>query len=50
MVSIGATATGAIILGGLADHIGISLAFSLAGGLGTVLLATTIIRASGPSK
>jgi len=50
MVSIGATATGAIILGGLADHIGVSLAFSLAGGLGTVLLATTIIRASGPSK
>ena len=50
MVSIGATATGAIILGGLADHIGISLAFSLAGGLGTVLLATTIIRASGPNK
>ena len=50
MVSIGATATGAIILGGLADHIGISLAFSLAGGLGTVLLTTTIIRASGPSK
>ena len=50
MVSIGATATGAIILGGLADHIGISLAFSLAGGLGTVLLATTILRASGPSK
>ena len=50
MVSIGATATGAIILGGLADHIGISLAFSMAGGLGTVLLATTIIRASGPSK
>ena len=50
MVSIGATATGAIILGGLADHIGISLAFSLAGGLGTVLLATTIIRASGPIK
>ena len=50
MVSIGATATGAIILGGLADHIGISLAFSLAGGLGTVLLATTIIPASGPSK
>ena len=50
MVSIGATATGAIILGGLADHIGVSLAFSLAGSLGTVLLATTIIRASGPSK
>ncbi|MDG1421096.1 MAG: MFS transporter [Tateyamaria sp.] len=50
MVSIGATATGAIILGGLADHIGVSLAFSLAGGLGTVFLATTIIRASGPSK
>ena len=50
MVSIGATATGAIILGGLADHIGISLAFSLAGGLGTVLLATTILRGSGPSK
>ena len=50
MVSIGATATGAIILGGLADHIGISLAFSLAGGLGTVLLATVTIRASGPSK
>ena len=50
MVSIGATATGAIILGGLADHIGVSLAFSLAGGLGTVLLATTIIQASGPSK
>ena len=50
MVSIGATATGAIILGGLADHIGISLAFSLAGGLGTVLLATTILRASRPSK
>ena len=50
MVSIGATATGAIILGGLADHIGISLAFSLAGGLGTVLLANTIIRASEPSK
>ena len=46
MVSIGATATGAIILGGLADHIGISLAFSLAGGLGTVLLATTILRGS----
>ena len=50
MVSIGATATGAIILGGLADHIGISLAFNLAGGLGTVLLATTVLRASGPSK
>ena len=50
MVSIGATATGAIILGSLADHIGISLAFSLAGGLGTVLMATTILRASGPSK
>lgn len=50
MVSIGATATGAIILGGLADHIGVSLAFSLAGSLGTVLLATTIIRTSGPSK
>ena len=50
MVSIGATATGAIILGGLADHIGISLAFSLAGGLGTILLATTILRVSGPSK
>ena len=50
MVSIGATATGAIILGGLTDHIGISLAFSLAGGLGTVLMATTILRASGPSK
>ena len=50
MVSIGATAMGAIILGGLSDHIGISLAFSLAGGLGTVLLVTTILRASGPSK
>jgi MFS family permease len=50
MVSIGATATGAIILGSLADYIGISLAFSLAGGLGTVLMATTILRASGPSK
>ena len=45
MVSIGATATGAIILGGLADHIGISLAFSLAGGLGTVLLTTIVLRA-----
>ena len=45
MASIGATATGAIILGGLTDHIGISLALSFAGGLGTVLLATIVLRA-----
>ena len=50
MVSIGATATGAIILGGLTDHIGISLALSLAGGLGTVLLATIVLKARGPIK
>lgn len=50
MVNIGATATGAIVLGGLADYIGISLAFGLAGGLGTLLLATIILRARWASK
>ncbi|MDG2406112.1 MAG: MFS transporter [Paracoccaceae bacterium] len=44
MVNTGATATGAIVLGGLADYIGFSLALSLAGGLGTVFLATIVLR------
>ncbi len=43
MVNTGATATGAMILGGLTDHIGISLGLGLAGGLGTILLTIVIV-------
>jgi hypothetical protein len=50
MVSIGATDTGVIILGWLADYMGISLALSLAGTLGTVLLTIIVLRARRPSK
>ena len=44
VVNVGATATGAMILGGLADYIGIPTAFCFAGGLGTVLLLTALLK------
>ncbi|MDB2529321.1 MFS transporter [Paracoccaceae bacterium] len=44
VVNVGATATGAMILGGLADYIGIPTAFCFAGGLGTVLLLTAVLK------
>lgn len=44
MVGIGAAATGAIVLGFLADQLGFSLALSLTGGLGVVLLGSLILR------
>ena len=44
VVNVGATATGAMILGGLADYIGIPTAFCFAGGLGTVLLITAVLK------
>ena len=44
VVNVGATATGAMILGGLADYIGIPTAFCFAGGIGTVLLITAVLK------
>ena len=44
VVNVGATATGAMILGGLADYIGIPTAFCFAGGLCTVLLITAVLK------
>ena len=44
VVNVGATATGAMILGGLADYIGIPTAFCFAGGLGTALLITAVLK------
>ncbi|MED7677875.1 MFS transporter [Rhodobacteraceae bacterium IMCC15231] len=44
VVNVGATATGAMMLGGLADYIGIPTAFCFAGGLGTVLLLTAVLK------
>ena len=44
IVNVGATATGAMILGGLTDYIGIPTAFCFAGGLGTVLLLTALLK------
>ena len=44
VVNVDATATGAMILGGLADYIGIPTAFCFAGGLGTVLLITAVLK------
>ena len=44
VVNVGATATGAMILGGLSDYIGIPTAFCFAGGLGTVLLLTALLK------
>ena len=44
MVGIGATAMGAIALGGLADYIGFTLAFGAGSALGIVVLATFALR------
>ena len=44
MVGIGATAMGAIALGGLADYIGFTLAFGVGSALGIVVLATFALR------
>jgi MFS family permease len=44
MVGIGATAMGAIVLGGLADYIGFALAFGAGSALGIVVLATFALR------
>lgn len=44
MVAIGATATGAIVLGFLADQFGFSWALGLSGGLGFVILGSVILR------
>jgi len=38
MVSMGAVAIGALIMGALADYIGLPIALGLAGGLGSVIL------------
>jgi len=44
MVSIGAAATGALIMGGLADYIGFPMALGLAGSLGILILVISFIR------
>ena len=44
LVSIGSTATGAMILGGLADLVGLSAGLGLSGGLGFMILAVFVRR------
>jgi hypothetical protein len=44
MVSIGAAATGALIMGGLADYIGFPMALGFAGSLGILILVISFIR------
>ena len=46
MAGIGASATGAIALGGLADYIGFTLAFSVGGIIGILALALFVLRVS----
>ena len=44
VVGIGAAATGAVVLGFLADQLGFSLALGLTGGLGGALIGSLILR------
>ena len=44
MVSMGAAAIGALIMGGLADYIGLPIALGLAGGLGSLVLVIFLIK------
>ena len=44
MVSMGAAAIGALIMGGLADYIGLPIALGLAGGIGSLVLVIFLIK------
>ena len=44
MVSMGAVAIGAFIMGGLADYIGLPIALGLAGGLGSLVVVIFLIK------
>jgi hypothetical protein len=44
MVSMGAAAIGALMMGGLADYIGLAIALGLAGGLGSLTLVIFLIK------
>jgi len=44
MVSMGAAAIGALIMGGLADYIGLPIALGLAGGLGSLVLVIFLLK------